>query len=325
MSHLRTISRCVRGHGGLIACLLWILIVTPVAANQINWFSTLNRTNLTSAGQAMDSAFRFELGVFINGFTPTSSNTSQWAANWRSPQRTRYNSATGVRQFNSEFVVEDNQAPFTVGAAAYLWGFRGNALSGEWILIRNTAWLWPAPNPFNPTPPASWNAADAATPVTGVVLLGSVNATGSPFLIKSAAVTNSAPPTTSWTLWQTVELEGVLLNGPNDDADGDGISNLIEFVFGTTPQTANSPVATPASILDLSGQRYLQITIPRRVDHSATLVIEVSSDLSVWNSGVSYTQVVSDGAAALVVRDLTPIGPAAPKRFMRVRAIPPTP
>lgn len=272
----------------------------------------------------MDAEFRFEIGVFINGFTPTSANTSQWAANWRSPQRTRYNPNTGVRQFNAEFVVEDNVTPFTVGAAAYLWGFRGNASSGEWILIRNTTWTWPAPNPFNPFP-LSWNAADAAAPSTGVVILGSVIASGSPHLIRSAAVTNSAPPTTSWTLWQADELDGVTLNGPNDDVDGDGISNLIEFAFGTTPKTANTPVATPASILELSGQRYLQITVPRRVDHAATLVIEVSSDLVNWSSGISHTQVMSNTAASLVVRDLTPLSSTATKRFMRVRAIPPTP
>lgn len=321
---LRTISRCVPGHGGLTACLVWILLGATASANRINWFSTLNRTNLTSTGQPMDAGFRFELGVFINGFTPTSANTSQWAANWRSAQRTRYNPSSDVRRFTSAFIVEDNDAPFTVGANAYCWGFRGNAASGEWILIRNTAWTWPAPNPFSPFP-LSWNAADAATPVTGVVILGSVIASGSPHLMQSAAVTNSAPPTTSWAVWQADELDGVTLNGPNDDADGDGISNLIEFAFGTTPKTANTPVATPSSILDLNGQRYLQITVPRRVDHAATLVIEVSSDLVNWSSGVSHTQVVSNTLASLVVRDLTPLSSSATKRFMRVRAIPPTP
>ncbi|OYV06093.1 MAG: hypothetical protein CFE26_08160 [Verrucomicrobiales bacterium VVV1] len=324
MNLLRTLARCVPRRGGFAACIFWILLGASASANRINWFSTLNRTNLTSSGQPMDSQFRFELGVFINGFTPTSANTSQWAANWRSPQRTRYNPNPGVRQFNEEFIVEDNDAPYTVGAAAYLWGFRGNAASGEWILIRNITWTWPAPNPFNPTPP-SWNAADAATPVSGVVILGSVHASGSPHLMQSAAVTNSAPPTTSWAVWQADELEGVTLNGPNDDADGDGISNLIEFAFGTTPKTANTPVATPASILELSGQRYLQITVPRRVDHAATLVIEVSPDLGNWYSGTSHTQVVSNTLTSLVVRDLTPLSSTATKRFMRVRAIPPTP
>lgn len=324
MNLLRTIFRCVPGHGGLAGCLFWMLLAPSATASRINWFSTLNRTNLTSTGQPMDAQFRFELGVFINGFTPTAANTSQWAANWRSTQRIRYNPSTGVRQFNAEFTVEDNDTPFNVGAAAYLWGFRGNAASSEWILIRNTAWSWPAPNPFSPFPLA-WNAADAANPAGGVVILGSVIASGSPHLMRSAAVTNSAPPTTSWAVWQSDELDGVALNGPNDDADGDGISNLIEFAFGTAPKTANPPVATPASILELGGQRHLQITVPRRADHTATLVIEVSPDLVSWSSGTSHTQVVSDTLASLVVRDLTPLGSAATKRFMRVRAIPPTP
>jgi hypothetical protein len=307
----------------MIGC-LWMTLATTASATRINWFSTLNRTNLTSTGQAMDSGFRFELGVFINGFTPTSANTSQWAANWRAAQRTTFNPGSTIRQFNSEFLVEDNDAPFTVGAAAYVWGFRGDASSSEWILIRNTTWTWPAPSLFNPTPP-SWNAATAATPGTGVVILGSVHASGSPFLMQTAAVSNSAPPTTSWSLWQSEELTGSSLNGPNDDTDGDGLSNLLEFAFGTNPKAASPPIITPISLLEISGQRYLQITVPRRVDHAASLVVEVSSDLVNWSSGISHTQIVSNTTAALVVRDLTPFGGTTTRRFMRVRVLPPSP
>lgn len=325
MNLLRTLAQCALRRGGFAACLLWVLSGTSASANSINWVSALNRTNLTSTGLEMDSRFRFELGVFINGFIPTSANTSQWAANWRSPQRVRYNPNTGVRQFNSEFLVEDNNVPFSIGSAAYVWGFRGDAANGEWILFRKSTWLWPQAYMGGPPPfPLSW-AVEEITPATGAVVLGSVIASGSPHLMQSAAVTNSAPPTTSWSVWQADELDGVTLNGPNDDADGDGISNLIEFAFGTTPKTANSPVATPCSMLELNGQRYLQITVPRRVDHNATLVIEVSSDLANWSSGISHTQVVSNTAASLVVRDLTPLSSTATKRFMRVRAIPPTP
>ena len=81
----------------------------------------------------------------------------------------------------------------------------------------------------------------------------------------------------------------------------------------------------PAEVVTLAGQRYLQITIPRRSDHPALLTVEVSSDLTTWNSGPTFTEVVSDTPAALVVRDLTPLGTGTPRRFMRLHAELPAP
>lgn len=317
MSFLWNFVRSAFHGGGLRVPLLLVVLTGLADAERLNWFSDPNKTNLTSSGQLMDGAFRFELGVFTGGFVPTSGNTSQWAAHWTAAERVSYDASSKL--ISSVFTVTDNDAPFSVGANAYVWGFRGSESSGEWILFRKSTWNWPAPNPFSPFT-VDWSAAQA-----NVVILGSIHASGSTSLMQSAAVSNSAPPSTSWSQWRAEELAGVSLNGPNDDADGDGISNHIEFVFGTAPQSASTPVATPSSILDLSGQRYLQISLPRRRDHPATLVVEVSSDLSSWYSGASYTQVVSDDVAALVVRDLTPISPSTPMRFMRLRAIPPTP
>ena len=69
----------------------------------------------------------------------------------------------------------------------------------------------------------------------------------------------------------------------------------------------------------VSNQSFLQITIPRRLDHQATLVVEVSSDLVNWNSGAGYTVEMSNAANALVVRDATPYGAENTKRFMRLK------
>ncbi len=134
--------------------------------------------------------------------------------------------------------------------------------------------------------------------------------------MKSASVTNVAPPSTSFAQWQTEFLDGEPLNKPADDPDKDGVSNLLEFVFGTAPKTANAPVATPVALQ--SG--HAVITIPRRIDHLVTLTVEVSGNLVTWNSGPLHTAIVSDEVAALVVRDLTPLSPANPRRFIRLKA-----
>ena len=257
----------------------------------------------------MDGGFNFELGVFTGSFVPTLANTAQWAANWVPAQRVAYNGT--FQQFVGEFTVEDNTAPFSVGKLAYIWGFKVGVGSSEWILFRKSTWTWPVPNLMNPTPP-HWDAADATA------IIGTIDAGGSPFLMKSAAVT-AISPTTSWDQWSLTELAGVA-SGPNDDPDHDGTSNLLEFVFGTAPKVASAPPATPVERVTVSSQQFLQISLPRRLDHLATLTVQVSPDLLNWNSGAGATITVSDTPEALIVRDLTPLAPGAPIRFMRLKA-----
>ncbi len=295
---------------GWLPMILAICAATELSAqtSTISWSSTTNAVNQTSSGSLMDGGFRFEIGVFTGSFVPTNLNMSSWAANWNPAQRTSYDASS--KKFASSFTTSSNTSPFTAGKAAYVWGFKGDASTGEWILFRAASWSWPDVNAFPPSNP-TW-LASAATPV-----LGGINSSGNPFLMKSSAVTNAVPPATSFSQWQADYLTGEPLNGPNDDPDKDGMTNMLEFVMGTLPKTANAPAATPVSLV--SG--HLQITVPRRIDRTATLTVEVSSDLKNWNSGSSYTQVVSNGLTALVVGDLTAFDATHPKRFMRLRAV----
>jgi len=145
-----------------------------------------------------------------------------------------------------------------------------------------------------------------------------------PWAAASTLIAQSAGSTT-WTQWQAVELAGETLNGPNDDPDGDGTPNLIEYIFGTPPRQAGAPTVMPVEIVTVAGQQFLQITIPRRTDRPATLTVQVSSDLTKWEEGPAFTEVISNTSAALVVRDLTPLGAGTPRRFMRLRAELPAP
>ena len=303
----------IRSHipQGVVAAAL--ILTTPLVADEIDWFSDFQAVNRTSNGAPMDAAFQFELGVFEGSFVPTLANQTQWAANWRAAQRVDYNPLT--QAFDGNLDVTDNDPPFTAGKVAYIWGWRLNGADTEWILLRADSWNWPAPDPFNPFPPfpLQWSAAEATA------VIGEVNASGVPFLMKSAAVTGAASPTTTWPQWRTKFL-GVTSNGPNDDPDMDGTPNLLEFVFATNPLAPEPPALTPLEVVADGGDRFLQIAIPRRAEHAAVLTVQVSSDLTTWNSGPLHTVTVVDEVEHLVVRDLTPLTPTQPRRFMRLQA-----
>lgn len=286
--------------------MLAVVTAGMAGAETLNWYSPPNRTNHDSAGAPMNSAYQFQLGVFTSGFVPTAANVGQWDTYWVPAQSTPYNATT--KAFESNFTVASNAAPFTVGAKAYVRGRRTGTANDEWILFRHTSWTWPAPNPMNPFP-VEWSAASA-----NEVILGSINPAGSPFLMKSVAVT-------SYAQWRTSQLAGEMLAAPNDDPDHDGSSNLLEFIFGTSPTQAGAPTANPSSFLEISGQRFLQIAIPRLQYHLAMVSVEVSGDLVNWNSGNSYTAEISNTPEVIVVRDLAPSGPGLPKRFMRARIV----
>jgi hypothetical protein len=128
-----------------------------------------------------------------------------------------------------------------------------------------------------------------------------------------------------WQEWQAAELAGEVLNGPNDDPDQDGTSNLLEFVFGTPPLQAGAPTATPVEIVTVSGQRFLQMTIPRIESHQAILRVQVSSDLMTWDQGPAVTEVVSSTPTEMVVRRVMPLGAGESKFFMRLSAEVPAP
>jgi len=284
---------------------------SPLAASLIDWFSGFEAVNLASDDSPMDAGFQFELGVFEGSFVPTLSNMDQWAANWRPAQRVDYNPAT--QAFEGLFSVENNDPPFTAGKAAYVWGWRMGASGAEWILFRAPSWTWPEADEF-PFFSIEWDAADATA------IIGEIGGPVDPFLMKSAAVSDAASPTTTWNQWRAKMLAGEPLDGPNDDPDLDGTPNLLEFVFASDPRVASPPPQTPVSVVTVGEDRFLQITVPRRVEHPADLTVEVSSDLATWHSGPAHTLTVADDLQGLVVRDLTPMSPTAPARFMRLKA-----
>ena len=71
----------------------------------------------------MGPDFRFELGVFRDGFTPTAENLSEWAENWLPAQRALYNAEN--QGFTTRLHVESNDTGCSIGKQAWIWGFAG--------------------------------------------------------------------------------------------------------------------------------------------------------------------------------------------------------
>jgi hypothetical protein len=292
--------------------MMMLLSSSWLAAETILWYSDADGVNLDGAGNPMDSAFQFELGVFAGGFQPTASNYSQWAAYWTSADSTPY--LVNGQRFNGSLEVVSNDAPFTVGAKGWVLGTKTTTTGTEKILFRRSDWLWPAPNPMNPVS-KEWRA--NAGGILEVVM-GELDPAETQFLMRSQTLR-------TYDQWRALELDGEPLNNPNDDPDRDGVPNLLEFVFGSNPNIPGTPPLTDISIVDVGGNDHLQISIPRRRDHIALLKVQVSSDLVTWNDGDAFTEVVADGSMEWVVRDKTPFPPAGGRRFMRLQASLPAP
>lgn len=113
-----------------------------------------------------------------------------------------------------------------------------------------------------------------------------------------------------------------------DDTDGDGIPNLLEYAFDLDPNhsDASAPIATT---VDDTG--HLVFTYVRRIDMSNPALdvfsivplctVEVSGDLVTWHSGPDYTEEVSvtpidANLERIKVRSLAPPGTA---EFARLR------
>lgn len=301
------------GHPALRCLLLWILAL-PLAsrATVIEWFSD-KATHLDSTGNPMTSDFQFQLGVFSDDFQPTASNVADWLAHWNVADATHY--VAGSQRFGSSYQADDNEAPFLVGAPTWIMGTRQTATGTEKILLRRTTWSWPvATDPTFPTGPTGlqWRVNGTADGL--VVVLGSVNPGGSPFLMQTASVR-------SYGQWRELVLANNPLGGPGDDPDGDGISNLLEFVSDSTPLASNAPFTTVLSTIEVEGKHYLQLSIPRRRTHLANLSVQASSDLETWQEGPTFTEVVADDPFEWVVRDKTPLSSVlGGRRFMRLKA-----
>ena len=118
-------------------------------------------------------------------------------------------------------------------------------------------------------------------------------------------------------------LQNAVQGGPEEDDDGDTVSNYLEYYFGSRPDLATDASSTHADIQSIGGSNYLTLSFSRNVLARGSLEVQLSSDLRIWTTDPAMFETISnfdngDGTAEVTVRYLTPIDNSSKKVFLRL-------
>jgi hypothetical protein len=108
-----------------------------------------------------------------------------------------------------------------------------------------------------------------------------------------------------------------------NDPDGDGVSTLWEYAFGTDPRSASSVAKPEMRMTADAGGRFLEYRLPRDRRRGVQFRGSVSTDLfSTWSSGPPNCTLVEDGQNHMLFRSATPVS-GTPRQFIRAEMIDP--
>jgi hypothetical protein len=133
----------------------------------------------------------------------------------------------------------------------------------------------------------------------------------------------------TWNFTLSGQIPGTLAawrSAYGNDADvntPDRLPNLVKYALGLNSSIPAAAAETPAAgTHQESSQRYLSLTVPRRMRRSdVTYTVEVSGNLGLWSSGTGHTVTLQDDETQLVVRDALPIT-GDQQRFIRLAVQP---
>jgi len=133
--------------------------------------------------------------------------------------------------------------------------------------------------------------------------------------------------------WAIANNLGSASNNPSNDSDGDGVSDMLEYAFGSSPTAASKNILPVAgnNLNPADGKHYLTYAYRRRIAPGGmTYSIETSASLTGWTavSAQNLEQVGSaaptgDGVTEIVTFRLLPAIETAPAaRFVRLKVTP---
>jgi autotransporter-associated beta strand protein len=131
-----------------------------------------------------------------------------------------------------------------------------------------------------------------------------------------------AGATAEYTTWAYLNALPAGQEGAADDPDGDSVTNVLEFVYGTNP-LQGSPEALTATAVDVADVRYPAVVYTRRAAlGGVTTEVLVSTSLD-FGSLLDAVEVSvtprGDGLNDVLVRSSVPLA-AQPRQFFRVEA-----
>ena len=167
------------------------------------------------------------------------------------------------------------------------------------------------------------NASVAATTATfdtaGTYVLRLMADDGEVQTFNDVSVTVYATPFAAWQAQQFISGSSNPAASEANDADFDGLSNLMEYALLTNPNSSNvNPCVTDAE--SVSNQKYLRLTVPKNpAATDVTYTVEATSNLanvSSWSSSGLVVEV--NNSTTLRVRDNVAVAPGV-QRFLRVK------
>ena len=123
--------------------------------------------------------------------------------------------------------------------------------------------------------------------------------------------------------WELKHFDSLLVK-PGDDADGDGIGNAWEYVYGSSPSQASSSVGVHFSVTPAKDGKTMRLQYPRRSGFGVLpYAYEISSDLQTWTETAAVVETVistevRDGAPVEII-DAAVTAPAGGVGFLRLR------
>jgi uncharacterized delta-60 repeat protein len=138
---------------------------------------------------------------------------------------------------------------------------------------------------------------------------------------RTAFLTVNPPPAETFANWPALATLPVDQRGEDDDPDGDGLENILEFALSLPPGTAGGNPATPGTT-SVSGTAYPTITFTRRkLLPGLTLEIQATADLT-FADGIGTVLVSAvdqlNGTETVVARSTVPLSARA-GQYLRVK------